>query len=285
MCKEIKSKDILNKWEEELEDRVFNVYLRDPFLEMNLLILRVGERSDTDLYVRNKIKKAEELRIGVTVFNLPEDTTQAELNQYLMAADTPTILQLPIPEHLNAEEAMSYLDPKWDVDGLTPTQKGKLVSGDEHSLEPATAKGVIRILENEISLRGKRVAIVSRSPLIGQPLAQMILQRDGVPTILHSRVSDHILRTIMKSSDVIVTGCGKRAIFDASYFDLKDQVIIDCSMAKDEDRPGVGDVDKEDVLLFSLNRIASGYGHTGPATVLGLMDNIIKCYEILVGVR
>ena len=56
-------------------------------------------------------------------------------------------------------------------------------------------------------------------------------------------------------------------------------------MAKDEDRPGVGDVDKEDVLLFSLNRIASGYGHTGPATVLGLMDNIIKCYEILVGVR
>ena len=107
MCKEINSKDILNKWEEELEDRVFNVYLRDPFLEMNLLILRVGKRPETDLYVRNKIKKAEELRIGVTVFELPEDTTQAELNQYLMAADTPTILQLPIPEHLNAEEAMS----------------------------------------------------------------------------------------------------------------------------------------------------------------------------------
>ena len=83
MCKEINSKDILNKWEEELEDRVFNVYLRDPFLEMNLLIIRVGERSDTDLYVRNKIKKAEELRIGVTVLNLPEDTTQAELNHQL----------------------------------------------------------------------------------------------------------------------------------------------------------------------------------------------------------
>ena len=74
MCKEINSKDILNKWEEELEDRVFNVYLRDPFLEMNLLILRVGKRPETDLYVRNKIRKAEELRIGVTVFELPEDT-------------------------------------------------------------------------------------------------------------------------------------------------------------------------------------------------------------------
>ena len=285
MCKEINSKDILNKWENELEDRVFNLYLSDPFLEMNLLILRVGRRPETDLYVRNKIKKAEELRIDVTVFELPEDTTQAELNQYLMAADTPTILQLPIPEHLNAEEAMSYLDPKWDVDGLTPTQKGKLVNGDEHALEPATAKGVIRLLENEISLTGKRVAIVSRSPLIGQPLSQMILQRDGIPTILHSKVSDDILRTIMKSSDVVVTGCGRRAIFDASYFDFKGQIIIDCSMARDDDIPGVGDVDKEDILLFSLNKIASGYGHTGPATVLGLMDNIIKCYEIFEGVR
>ena len=199
--------------------------------------------------------------------------------------DTPSILQLPIPEHLNAEEAMSYLDPKWDVDGLTPTQKGKLVNGDEHALEPATAKGVIRLLENEISLTGKRVAIVSRSPLIGQPLSQMILQRDGIPTILHSKVSDDILRTIMKSSDVVVTGCGKRAIFDASYFNFKGQIIIDCSMARDDDIPGVGDVDKEDILLFSLNKIASGYGHTGPATVLGLMDNIIKCYEIFEGVR
>ena len=143
MCKEINSKDILNKWENELEDRVFNLYLSDPFLEMNLLILRVGRRPETDLYVRNKITKAEELRIDVTVFELPEDTTQSELNQYLMAADTPTILQLPIPEHLNAEEARSYLDPKWDVDGLTPTQKGKLVNGDEHALEPATAKRIL----------------------------------------------------------------------------------------------------------------------------------------------
>ncbi len=279
MGKEIKSKEILNRWEEELTDRVFDLYLRNPFLELNLLIIRVGERPDTDLYVRNKVKKAEELRITTTVFNLPGDTTQDELNQYMMAADTPTILQLPVPEHLDAEEAMSYLDPRYDVDGLTPTQKGKLVNGDVDALEPATAKGVIRLLENEISLSGKKVAIVSRSPLIGKPLSQMILQRDGIPTILHSRGPDEIVRTIMKASDVIVTGCGRRAIFDASYFSLKEQIIIDCSMAKGDDMPGVGDIDKEDVMLFTLNKIASGYGHTGPATVLGLMDNVIKCYE------
>lgn len=275
---EINTREILNVWEEELVNRVIKIEKRLG-LYPKLLILRVGDRHDTNLYVRNKVKKAEELGIDVTVLQFPENISQNELNCYMYAADVPTILQLPLPDHLDAKKAINCLDPIYDVDGLTIKQKGLLVSHNPSAMVPATAKGIIRILENLTCLKGKRVSILSRSELIGKPLAQLILHRDGIPTILHSQVPEYISKEYMLNSDIVITACGKRAIFNETYFNIRDQIIIDCSMAKDENIPGVGDLDKDRVMSYTSNKIASGYGHTGPATVLGLIENVVIFYE------
>ena len=96
---------------------------------------------------------------------------------------------------------------------------------------------------------------------------------------MHSQVPEYVSKEYMLNSDIVITACGKRAIFDETYFNIRDQIIIDCSMAKDENIPGVGDLDKDRVMSYTSNKIASGYGHTGPATVLGLIENVVIFYE------
>lgn len=270
---EIQTKSILGKWEEEIKARID--ILTIPAV---LNIIQVGSRNDSNLYVKNKIKKAESLGIRVNHIHLDSDVEQRKLNKIISGMDSPTILQLPLPDHLSAKNALTFLNPYIDVDGLTSTQQGLLVSNDKRAFPPATALGVLKILENLCELEGKRVCIVSRSHLIGKPLIQLILNSNAYPVVLHTRVPADKFMMEMLRSDIVVTGCGKRALFDSKFF--KDgQILIDCSMEKVEGIPGVGDLDKEDILKHVDCVVASGYGHTGPATILGLMDNVVKYYE------
>lgn len=271
---EINTKEIITEWEKDIKTRIDKLKCIPQ-----LNIIKVGSREESKLYVNNKIKKSKKLGIDVHLIEFPEDVTQDELNEALRIMNKPTILQLPLPEHLNAEKALENLCPECDVDGLTVYQKGLLAEGRSEAFVPATAAGVIKLIESVREIKGRKVAIISRSELIGKPLVNCILQKDGYPVILHSKVAYHRLKTEMRTADIIVTGCGKRAIFGAENVSVG-QVIIDCSMASKEGINGVGDFDKEDVLLHTKNTIASGFGHTGPATVMGLMENVIKYYEL-----
>lgn len=275
---EINTKEILKKWQIELEGRLDR--LKRNGHEPRLNIITVSSNEDGKLYVNNKIKKAEELGIECSIFGLDEYTNQDMLNELIGCMRHPTILQLPIPKHLDKDEALRYLKPEFDVDGLTIYQKGLLVNGDKKVMVPATAAGVVRIIEHITNIQGKKVVILSRSELIGKPLAQLILQKDGYPIVMHSKIPEYELNYEMMDADIVVTGCGKRAIFDSNNFDVDCQILIDCSMYRSPVRDGVGDIDKEDILKHTDNLIASGYGHTGPATVMGLMENVIKHYEL-----
>ena len=275
---EINTKEILKKWQMELEGRLDR--LKRNGHEPRLNIITVSSNEDGKLYVNNKIKKAEELGIECSIFRLDEYTNQDMLNKLIGCMRHPTILQLPIPKHLDKDDALRYLKPEFDVDGLTIYQKGLLVNGDKKAMVPATAAGVVRIIEHVTNIQGKKVAILSRSELIGKPLAQLILQKDGYPIVMHSKIPEYELNYEMMDADIVVTGCGKRAIFDSNNFDVDCQILIDCSMYRSPVRDGVGDIDKEDILKHTDNLIASGYGHTGPATVMGLMENVVKYYEL-----
>lgn len=280
--REINTKEILKKWQMELEGRLDRL-IRNGH-EPRLNIITVSSNEDGKLYVNNKIKKAEELGIECSIFRLDEYTNQDMLNKLIGCMRHPTILQLPIPKHLDKDEALRYLKPEFDVDGLTIYQKGLLVNGDKKAMIPATAAGVVRIIEHVTNIQRKKVAILSRSELIGKPLAQLILQKDGYPIVMHSKIPEYELNYEMMDADIVVTGCGKRAIFDSNNFDVDCQILIDCSMYRSPVRDGVGDIDKEDILKHTDNLIASGYGHTGPATVMGLMENVVKYYELADGI-
>lgn len=272
---EINTKKILKKWESDIKDRAFRLHLEPRFT-----IIQVGHRNDSNLYVNNKIKKAKELGIDTRLISLDNVTPQRKLNQIMQEMTGPTILQLPLPDHLNASEALSNLRPEYDLDGLTTYQKGLLVDGDPKAMVPATAKGVIKIAKSLTDLEGLQVLIISRSELIGKPLVHLVLQEDAVPMIAHSKVSKERLYSKMKRADIIVTGCGKRKIFNSEHVGKGEQIIIDCSMEKINGLDNVGDMDKEDILSNTNCHIASGYGHTGPATVLGLLDNVVQFYEM-----
>lgn len=276
MGRELNTKSILKDWEAEIKERISSLQTTP-----RLIIVSVGDKNESNLYVNNKLKKAKELGIDTLLLKLGNDITQKQLNTTMCQIDAPAILQLPIPRHLNSDEALSYLRPEYDVDGLTIYQKGLLVSGSNEAMIPATALGVIRLLESETDISGKKVAIISRSELIGKPLFQLILQKNGYPVVLHSKIGLTKILCEMANSDVVVTGCGQRAIFDHRCFRTSGQILIDCSMNKLEGIVGVGDMLKEDILIYTDNTIASGYGHTGPATVLGLMNNVVKYYEMV----
>lgn len=272
---ELNSPAIIADWKKELKQRCVNL-----FTTPLLTIVQVGDNAASNKYISNKLKVAAEIGIFTNHIVLNEEVTQHVLNEVMASAGgTPIILQLPIPEHLSEAEAMRQIDPSCDVDGFTIEQRGKLMSGDESALIPATALGVHRLLKSTMNtLEGKKVAIVNRSNLIGQPLAQLLLKENAIVTMLHSKVPSALMDIELGSSDIVVTGCGKRAIFNSSYF-TRGQVLIDCSMNQDPNKPGVGDMDKEDILEYLNVVIASGYGHTGPATVVGLIENTIKVYE------
>lgn len=272
---EINTKEIVEQWIEELKVRSRNL-----FTTPNLTIIQIGDNEASNKYIKNKLAMADRLGIYARHLKLEETISQAELNTIMKHyGGFPIILQLPVPKHLNVDEAMLRIDQRSDVDGFTYHQRGLLASGDEAALVPATALGIHRILKATVGdLTGKKVAIVNRSHLIGQPLLQLMLRENAIPTMLHSKVPHHKLLEELDRSDVVVTGCGKRKLFSSNCF-TPGQVLIDCSMDRVDGIPGVGDMDKEEILKNIYVQIASGYGHTGMATTVGLMENVIKVYE------
>lgn len=270
---EINTKEIVEKWQEEIKERINKLNFKPA-----LNIIQIGDKEESNIYVRNKMKTGEKLGIEVNIIK-HDKASQKVIECDLEMAYCPTILQLPV-EGINVNKAMRYLSGLYDVDGFTIFQKGLLADGDHRALIPATALGVLRILkETAGSLSGKKVVIVNRSHLIGKPLMQLMLNENAYVTVCHSKTPTDELKREMKEADIVITGCGLRKVFDSSYF--KDgQILIDCSMAKVEGIKGVGDMDKEDILKKLNVKIASGFGHTGIATVTALFDNVIKFYEL-----
>lgn len=272
---EINTKEIVKQWIEELKVRSRNL-----FTTPNLTIIQIGDNEASNKYIKNKLSMADKLGIYARHLKFPETITQTELNMVMKHyGEFPIILQLPVPDHINVEQAMAQIDPKSDVDGFTHYQKALLLDGNMDALVPATALGIHRILKETVGdLTGKKVAIVNRSHLIGKPLMQLLLSENAVPIMLHSKVPANLLKQEIYYSDIVVTGCGKRKIFNSKNFS-PGQVLIDCSMDRVDGIPGVGDMDKEEILKNIYVQIASGYGHTGMATTVGLMENVIKVYE------
>lgn len=286
---EINSKQILKSWEEDLKNEIKKLKQK-PIL--HIIVAKDYSQAST-IYVKNKIKKAAEIGIETVCSSIEwQGKTKLDLRNEITRVITSTfadgvIIQDPFPfftrEHISImiEEFAGY---EKDVDGFTSMQKGKLISGDKDTLVPCTAKGIMKIIEGqylEKYLNGLHMLIINRSDLIGKPLTQLALQKNMTVSIAHSKTYPEDLENLFKNADIIVTGCGKRKIFDSSDLPKnKEQVIIDCSMNKKEGIAGVGDFDKDDVFKNRPNiDIASGYGHTGPATILALMENTLQAYK------
>lgn len=242
-----------------------------------LAVIMVGDNPASKVYVKNKSKACEEVGIAYEEFLLDETTTQEKLINLIENLNdrkdiTGILLQSPIPNHLDINEAFRTISYKKDVDGFHPINVGKLSIGQDCFVS-CTPYGVMKMFEEyNINLEGKNVVIIGRSNIVGKPLIQCCLNKNATVTVCHSRTKD--LEEYTKRADVVIVAIGKAKFLKADM--VKDGVvIIDVGINRTEEGKLCGDVDFENVSK-KASYITPVPGGVGPMTIAMLMNNVIK---------
>ena len=246
-----------------------------------LVIISVGDDPASKVYVRNKMKAAEEIGIIANHFPMQSDLVTTEYVKECIAlfnADPSCdgiMVQLPLPKHLDERAIIDAIDPAKDVDGLTTTNIGRLRSGQD-CLKPCTAKGIIDLCKYyDIELDGKDVTIVGRSNIVGKPLADMMMAEGATVTQCHSHTADLRFHTL--PADIVVSAVGIPTFLNREHIGYE-RVVIDVGINRDERGRLCGDVDFEDVEE-KCSAITPVPGGVGPMTVAELMKNVVIAWR------
>lgn len=246
-----------------------------------LVILQIGDNQESNLYIGQKKKFGEELGIVVEHKKFPDDVKEDEVVAVIQSYNKDSkvggiIVQLPMPKHLNQSKILNAIDIKKDVDGLGVGQIGLLYSGEKNAIVPATARGVVSLLDfYKINLESKNVVVIGRSNLVGRPVAQMCLNRNATVTVCHSHTKN--LESITKTADILIVACGKMCFIGSSYV-KEGQVVVDVGIHRTE--VGIcGDVDFESVKNI-VSAISPVPGGVGPLTVVSLFQNLVDAWKL-----
>jgi methylenetetrahydrofolate dehydrogenase (NADP+)/methenyltetrahydrofolate cyclohydrolase len=257
--------------------------LRASGVEPGLATVLVGDDPASQVYVRMKGKACEEVGIVPFHHELPASTPQPELAALLERLNTDPavsgiLLQLPLPEGLDAEEMTATIVPEKDVDGLTPISAGLLAHGQD-GLVPCTPAGVMELLAHaEVELEGARAVVIGRSQLVGKPLAQLLLAANATVTQCHSRTRD--LADVCRQADVLVAAVGRPGTVTGDM--VRDgAVVIDVGMNRTDDGL-VGDVHFESVRQ-KARAITPVPGGVGPMTIAMLVSNTVRAARVQSG--
>ena len=249
-----------------------------------LAVIIVGEDPASQVYVRNKRRACEEVGFYSEAYELPAETTQAELEILLdkLNADPRIhgiLVQLPLPSHLDENAVLLRIDPKKDVDAFHPYNVGRLMIGD-YAFLPCTPAGVMELLRRTgIDCAGKSCVVVGRSNIVGKPQAMLLLQANGTVTVCHSRTKD--LAAITREADILVVAIG-RADFITGDMVKEGAVVIDVGMNRRPDGKLTGDVDFATVAP-KASHITPVPGGVGPMTITMLMQNTLTAARIAAG--
>jgi methylenetetrahydrofolate dehydrogenase (NADP+)/methenyltetrahydrofolate cyclohydrolase len=261
-----------------------------------LVAVRVGNDPASEIYVRNKAKKARELGLEGTELVFPDTMSEDGLLREVarLNADETVdgiLVQLPLPNHIDARKVIDAIAPAKDVDGFHPVNVGLLHQG-RSTLAPCTPSGVIRLIESTgQAIDGKHAVVIGRSDIVGKPMGALLLQRNATVTICHSKTRD--LPAVARQADILVAAIG-RPIFVTADFVKPGAIVIDVGMnrverdfapqlAHDPDKSRLleknGSVLLGDVDYARVREIASWItpvpGGVGPMTIAMLMKNTV----------
>lgn len=248
-----------------------------------LAVLMVGNNPASAAYVRNKERACEKVGIASFGHHFPTDVSQAELTQVIhqLNADERVdgiLVQLPLPNHLDAEALLYEILPEKDADGLHPMNLGRLVR-KEPGLKSCTPAGVMRLLEQyHLNPQGKHAVVIGRSILVGKPIALMLLDANATVVMAHSKTPD--LKATVLAADIIVAAVGQPNLITADMV-KPGAIVIDVGINRVQDESGkarlVGDVDFENVQPRS-SYITPVPGGVGAMTVAMLLENTTWSY-------
>jgi methylenetetrahydrofolate dehydrogenase (NADP+)/methenyltetrahydrofolate cyclohydrolase len=251
-----------------------------------LAAVQVGDNPASKIYLRNKTRACDEVGVHSEVHPLPSDCPQDEVIATLEHLNRDArvhgiLLQLPLPPHLDTERIMQSLVPEKDVDGLTWTSLGALLAGHP-TFEPCTPAGVIVLLERAgILLEGRQAVVMGRSPIVGKPMALMLMARGATVTICHSRTQDLAEHT--RRADVLVAAIGKPRLVTRDMV-KPGAAVIDVGINRLPDGKLAGDVDFAAVSEHA-GWITPVPGGVGPMTVAMLIANTVRSAERLAACR
>jgi methylenetetrahydrofolate dehydrogenase (NADP+)/methenyltetrahydrofolate cyclohydrolase len=258
--------------------------LRQGGVQPGLAVVLVGADAASQVYVRNKVLRAEEVGIRSLEHRLPADTSQAHLLTLIDRLNRDNavngiLVQLPLPAHIDAHRVLQAISPLKDVDGFHSENVGGLAQGRD-VLTPCTPNGCMRLLRDACGeLRGKHAVVVGRSNIVGKPMAALLLQADCTVTVVHSR--SHDLPAMCRQADILVAAVGKPRLIGADWL-KPGAVVIDVGINRiDEDGRSrlVGDVDFAAALPLVAG-ITPVPGGVGPMTIAYLMKNTLLALDL-----
>jgi methylenetetrahydrofolate dehydrogenase (NADP+)/methenyltetrahydrofolate cyclohydrolase len=242
-----------------------------------LAVILVGQNPASAVYVRNKDRAATACGLSVRTITLPEHTGQAELMAVIadLNADPAVdgiLLQLPLPPGLQADVALSAIDPAKDVDGLHPCNAGLIAAG-RPGLTPCTPLGVMKLLASAgVAVSGARALVLGRSVLVGRPMAALLTSADATVTLAHSRTQG--LESECRRADILVAAIGRPQFVRGDWI-KPGAVVIDVGINRTADGRLVGDTDYAG-CRERASAITPVPGGVGPMTIACLLENTVS---------
>jgi len=251
---------------------------KTPRLDMVL----VGDNFGSIKYVQMKEKAAQDIGIKSVIHRLDNSANTLDIVNIVDSLDKDSevdgyMVQLPLPDNINTNLVLDAIDPRKDVDGLSPVNLGKLFQKDSSAIVSATPLGIMKLLEEyNIKIFGKHVVILGASTIVGIPLEAMLLEKNATVTLCNIHTVD--IEEKAKQADILISATGKPFLVKKNFL-KPGAVVIDVGSSKHpETGKIVGDVDWESVYGIP-SYITPVPGGVGPMTIASLMLNLMTCYK------
>lgn len=261
-------------------------------LTPGLAVIIVGEDPASQVYVRNKARQTEEVGMSSFKYELPASVPQAELLDLVKELNSRPevhgiLVQMPVPEHIDATAVINAIDPNKDVDMFHPVNAGKLMTGQLGPVS-CTPLGCLMLLRDlHGSLAGKEAVVIGRSNLVGKPMAQLLLGDNCTVTMAHSRTKN--LNEVVKRSDIVIAAVGRPQMVKGDWIKPGATVIdvginrVDAPEKGEGKTKLVGDVEFDAATQFA-GAITPVPGGVGPMTIACLLANTVTTCCLINGI-
>ena len=276
----IDGKAVAQAVKEELTQRVSA--LRERGIVPGLATVLVGEDPGSLLYVAGKHRDCAQVGIESIRVDLPADASATQVAEAIAAlnenpACTGYIVQLPLPDHLDDNWALSMVDPNKDADGLTPTNLGRLLLGQPGPI-PCTPRGIVELLRRyNVPLRGAEVCIIGRGTTVGRPLSVLLSTKEHNATVTVCHTGTRDLAAHTRRADIVVAGVGRAHMVTADMV-KPGAVLVDVGVTRVDGKP-VGDLDPS--VWEVASKVTPNPRGVGPMTRAMLLANVVDRAEAL----
>ena len=245
-----------------------------------LAIVRVGEHPSDLAYERGATKRAEKVGVQVKKFLLPADVPQETLVQTLEEINGDgsihgCLMFRPLPPHLDSVAVCQTLDPEKDVDAMTSSAMGVLLSPSAVGYAPCTAQASLEILKYyQIPLQGKRITVIGKSMTVGLPTALLMMNEEATVSVCHILSQPEDTRKLCQQADIVISAAGCAGLIKADYV-RPGQVVVDVGVNVGKDGVMRGDAAFEEVEPI-VKAITPVPGGVGAITSTVLMAHVVE---------